>query len=74
MEAAVKGTSQIALAVTSSTVTTVLAFVPMMLMADVTGDFIRSMPITVSFTLVASLWISLTVTPYLSKKFYNDDS
>lgn len=74
LEAAVKGASQIALAVTSSTATTVLAFVPMMLMADVTGDFIRSMPIIVSFTLVASLWISLTVTPYLAKKFYNDDS
>ena len=74
MDAAIKGTSQIALAVTSSTITTVLAFVPMMLMADVTGDFIRSMPITVSFTLIASLWISLTITPYLSKSFFNDAS
>jgi len=74
LDAAIKGTTQIALAVTSSTVTTVLAFVPMMLMADVTGDFIRSMPITVSFTLVASLWISLTITPYLSKNFFNDAS
>ena len=74
MEAAIKGTSQIALAVTSSTTTTVLAFVPMMLMGDVTGDFIRSMPITVTFTLVASLWISLTITPYLSKNFFNESS
>jgi multidrug efflux pump subunit AcrB len=68
-EAALAGTSQIAWAVTSSTVTTILAFVPMMLMADITGDFIRSMPITVVFTLIASLWVSLTLTPYLSKKF-----
>ncbi len=73
-EAAIKGTSQIAWAVTSSTVTTVLAFVPMMLMQDITGDFIRSMPLTVIFTLVASLWVSVTLTPYLSKNFFTDSS
>ncbi len=73
-EAAIKGTSQIAWAVTSSTVTTVLAFVPMMLMQDMTGDFIRSMPLTVIFTLVASLWVSITLTPYLSKNFFTTAS
>ena len=73
-EAAIKGTSQIAWAVTSSTVTTVLAFIPMMLMQDITGDFIRSMPLTVVFTLVASLWISITLTPYLSKNFFTTAS
>ncbi len=73
-EAAIKGTSQIAWAVTSSTVTTVLAFVPMMLMKDITGDFIRSMPLTVVFTLVASLWVSITLTPYLSKNFFTTAS
>ncbi len=74
VDAAVKATSQIAWAVTSSTVTTVLAFVPMMLMQDVTGDFIRSMPLTVIFTLVASLWVSITLTPYLSKNFFTSAS
>ena len=38
-------------------------------MRDVTGDFIRSMPLTVVYTLSASLLISLTLTPYLSAKF-----
>lgn len=68
-EAAVRGTNQIAWAVVSSTATTVLAFVPMMLMKNITGDFIRSMPLTVVYTLIASLFISLTLTPYLSSKF-----
>ena len=67
-DSAVLGTSQIAWAVSSSTLTTILAFVPMMLMADITGEFIRSMPLTVIFTLLASLWVSITLTPYLSKK------
>jgi multidrug efflux pump subunit AcrB len=68
-DAAVKGTSQIAWAVVSSTVTTILAFVPMMMMRNITGDFIRSMPVTVVFTLSASLMISLILTPYLSRRF-----
>ena len=68
-EAAIKGTSQIGWAVVSSTATTVLAFVPIMMMRDVTGDFIRSMPATVVYTLLASLLMSLTLTPYLASRF-----
>ncbi len=73
-EAAVKGTSQITWAIISSTLTTILAFVPMMLMQDITGDFIRSMPVTVSYTLLASLLIALTLTPLLSQKFMSRNS
>jgi multidrug efflux pump subunit AcrB len=68
-EAAWEGTSQVGWAVVSATATTVLAFVPIMMMRDVTGDFIRSMPATVVYTLCASLFLSLTLTPYLSSKF-----
>jgi len=67
-EAAIMGTGQIAWAVVSSTVTTILAFVPIMMMQNITGDFIRSMPVTVVYTLAASLLISLILTPYLSTK------
>ncbi|HIE27505.1 TPA: efflux RND transporter permease subunit, partial [Candidatus Poribacteria bacterium] len=68
-DAAVEGTSQIGWAIVSSTVTTVLAFIPIMMMRDITGDFIRSLPVTVVYTLTASLFIALTLTPYLSNKF-----
>lgn len=72
-EAAVKATEQIGWAIVSSTVTTLLAFVPMIMMQNITGEFIRSMPVIVIFTLSASLFISLTLTPYLSSKFLNTD-
>jgi multidrug efflux pump subunit AcrB len=72
-EAAIRGTSQIGWAVVSSTATTVLAFVPIMMMRDVTGDFIRSMPATVVYTLLASLLMSLTLTPYLASRFIRVD-
>ena len=68
-EAAIKGTSQIAWAIVSSTVTTVLAFVPIIMMQNITGEFIRGMPVTVVYTLSASLLVALTLTPYLSSKF-----
>ncbi|MDZ7722661.1 MAG: efflux RND transporter permease subunit [candidate division KSB1 bacterium] len=67
-QAAVQGTTQIGWAVVSATTTTVLAFIPIILIQDVTGDFIRSMPVTVVYTLSASLLVSLTVTPYFASK------
>lgn len=72
-EAASQGASQIAWAVVSSTITTVLAFVPMILMRDITGEFIRSMPLIVVYTLTASLFLSLTLTPYLSSRFLDSE-
>jgi multidrug efflux pump subunit AcrB len=68
-EAAVKGTGQIAWAVVSATVTTLLAFLPLASMQSISGDFIRSMPMTVIYCLSASLLVSLTLTPYLSSRF-----
>jgi len=70
-EAAIEGTSQVGWAVTSSTLTTVLAFVPLMMLPGIVGDFIRSMPVTVVLTLLASLVVSLSLTPYLSSRFIN---
>lgn len=68
LEAAVKGTSQVGWAIVSATVTTLLAFLPIVMMRDVSGEFIRSMPLTVIYTLSASLFIALTFTPFLSSK------
>jgi len=61
IDAAARGTSQVGWAIVSATTTTVLAFVPMMLMGNVTGDFIRSMPLTVVFTLIPAISSSVLV-------------
>ena len=65
--AAEEGTAQVGWAVVASTVTTVLAFVPLAMMEDVSGDFIRSMPISVMIILMTSLLVALTLTPMISK-------
>jgi multidrug efflux pump subunit AcrB len=65
-EAAVEGTRQLAWPIVSATATTMLAFIPIIAMPDKSGAFIRTMPITVVYTLAASLFIALTLTPFLS--------
>jgi multidrug efflux pump subunit AcrB len=64
-EAAIKGTSEIGWALVSSTLTTILAFFPMIILPGPTGDFIRSLAVVVVYTLMASLIIALTFTPYM---------
>jgi multidrug efflux pump subunit AcrB len=70
-DAAASGTSKVGWAITSGTVTTMLAFLPMLMLASDTGDFVRSMPVTVVLVLLASLLIALTLTPLLASKFFS---
>jgi len=68
-QAAIQGVTQVGWAVVSSTVTTVLAFVPIIMMQDETGDFIRSMPVTVVYILLASLFLALSVAPLMASRY-----
>ncbi|GAB5553369.1 MAG: efflux RND transporter permease subunit [Saprospiraceae bacterium] len=65
-EAAIAGTQQLIAPITSATLTTVLAFIPIVMMPDVTGAFIKALPITVIATLIASLIGAITLTPLLA--------
>lgn len=65
-EASIKGTSQIGWAVISSTLTTLMAFVPIIMMPDKAGDFIEGLPVTIVSTLSISLLISLSLSPLLA--------
>ena len=68
-EAAYKGTAEVGYAIISSTVTTVLAFFPLTQLGGPTGAFLMSMPLTVVFSLVASLFLALTLSPLLASMF-----
>jgi multidrug efflux pump subunit AcrB len=67
-EAALKATSQIGLAVLGCTVTLIIAFMPLVFMPEASGEFIRSLPLAVIFSILASLVVSLTVVPFLSSR------
>ena len=68
-EAAYKGTSEVGYAIVSSTATTILAFFPLTQLGGSTGAFLISMPLTVVFSLFASLLLALTFSPLLASQF-----
>jgi len=68
LDAAIKGTGQIAMAVVGCTATLVIAFMPLMFMPEASGDFIRSLPVAVISSVIASMIIALTVVPFLSSR------
>lgn len=67
-EAAILATRQIGLAVLGCTATLVLAFLPLVFLPEASGDFIRSLPMAVVLTVIASMAVSLTIVPFLSSR------
>lgn len=67
-EAAIKATNQISLAVLGCTATLIFAFLPLCFLPESAGDFIRSLPIAVIMTIIASLFVSLTIVPFLASQ------
>ena len=71
-EAAILATKQIGLAVLGCTATLVLAFLPLVFLPEASGDFIRSLPMAVVLTVIASLFVSLTIVPFLSSRILSE--
>lgn len=66
--AAIEATKQIGLAVVGCTATLILAFLPIVFLPEAAGDFVRSLPMAVITTVLASLFVSLTIVPFLSSR------
>jgi multidrug efflux pump subunit AcrB len=67
--AVLEGTSEIAMPVISATLTTMAAFLPMLLMTGVTGEYMGFLPKTVSIALSASLVVALVANPLILSLF-----
>ncbi len=65
-QASILATKQLGVAVIGCTATLILAFLPLAFMPAASGDFIRSMPMAVILTVTASLFVALTIIPFLS--------
>ena len=73
VDAAIKGTNQILVAVLGTTATLVFAFLPVLMLPGSAGKFIRSLPAAVVFTILASLLVSITIIPFLSAVFLKEE-
>jgi HAE1 family hydrophobic/amphiphilic exporter-1 len=65
LDAALKGTSEMGLAVIATTLTTVAVFFPLVFVKGVAGQLFRDQALTVTYTLLFSLLVSLTLIPML---------
>ena len=67
-QAAIDGTSQIAVAVIGCTCVLLFAFLPLTMLPEGAGKFTRSLPVAVLGTVAASLVVSLTIVPFLASR------
>ena len=63
IDAAMKGTGEVAWPVITSTATTVAAFSPLLFWPGIMGDFMKYLPITLIMTLSSSLFVALVISP-----------
>jgi HAE1 family hydrophobic/amphiphilic exporter-1 len=62
---ALKGTKEVSGAILSATLTTVAVFLPLAFIGGIIGAFFLPFALTVTFALIASLLVSLTIVPVL---------
>ena len=68
IQAAVSGAAQVAGAITSSTLTTVCVFFPIVFVEGMTRQLFQDMALTIGYSLMASLIVALTLVPMMASK------
>jgi len=67
--AALDGAREVAFAVTGSTLTTVVVFLPVVFITGIIGEIFTEFSMTIAFSLIASIIVALTVVPMLAARF-----
>ena len=74
MQAAVEGSGEVSMAITASTLTTLVVFLPLLFVQGVAGILFKELALTVSFSLLASLFVALTLVPVLGARLSSSTS
>lgn len=72
LESALLATKQISLSVVGCTATLIIAFMPLVFLPEGSGDFIRSLPMAVITSVLASMLVALTIIPFLSSRILKE--
>lgn len=72
IQSSVSGAKQVASAITSSTLTTICVFAPIVFVDGITKSLFVDMALTIAFSLCASLIVSLTVVPTMTSKMMHN--
>lgn len=68
-EAAIRGASEVSGAITSSTLTTIVVFLPIVYVQGAAGELFKEQAWTVTFSLLSSLFVAILFIPMLSSRF-----
>jgi len=69
-DAAIEGTAQVSGAITSSTITTVVVFLPIVYLHGASGELFKDMALTITFSLLSSLVAAIVLIPMLYNYFF----
>ncbi len=69
MTAAINGSNEVVFAVIAATLALVSIFAPVIFMSGIIGQFFRSFAVVVTFGVLVSLFVSLTLTPMLCSRY-----
>ncbi|MFA5794449.1 MAG: efflux RND transporter permease subunit [Candidatus Brocadiia bacterium] len=73
-QSAIVGASEVGLAVSASSLTTIVVFVPLIFLSGITGIIFKELGVMVIVTIAASLLTALTFTPMLASKILSSKS
>ncbi|MGP5396312.1 efflux RND transporter permease subunit [Arthrobacter rhombi] len=68
-QAILTAVKEVAGAITASTLTTIMVFLPIALVGDVVGELFRPFALTVAIAMLSSLFVALTIVPILAYWF-----
>ena len=71
-EAVITGTGQVGGAITASTVTTIVVFLPIVYLHGASGEMFKDQAWTVAFALISSLLVAMLVIPMLVSVLFSD--
>ena len=69
-KAAKRGASEVGMAITASTLTTIAVFFPMVFARGITGRLTQGLALAITFSLLASLFVALTVVPMVASLLF----
>jgi len=64
------GATEVGMAITASTLTTIAVFFPMVFARGITGQLTRGLALAIAFSLIASLFVALTIVPLVASLLF----
>jgi len=71
-DAAINGTAEVGGAITASTLTTIVVFLPIVYLHGASGELFKDQAWTVTFSLLSSLFVAIFFIPMLYHRFYRN--